>query len=102
MTVGTDSAGGFLRPTDHLGDQFVDALRSRLVMNELGARFMTGLRGDVAIPKLATGVSAGFVAETAATSEVNAVFSQITMSPKSLGAFTDVSRHLLLQSHPSL
>jgi len=102
LTVGTDSAGGFLRPTDHLGDQFVDALRSRLVMNELGARFMTGLRGDVAIPKLATGVSAGFVAENGATSEVNAVFSQITMSPKSLGAFTDVSRLLMIQSDPSV
>ena len=102
LTVGTDSAGGFLRPTDHLGDQFVDALRSRLVMNELGARFMTGLRGDVAIPKLATGVSAGFVAENGATSEVNAVFSQITMSPKSLGAFSDVSRLLMIQSDPSV
>ena len=102
LTVGTDSAGGFLRPTDHLGDQFVDALRARLVFSELGARFMTGLRGDVAIPKLATGVSAGFVAENGATSEVNAVFSQITMSPKSLGAFTDVSRLLMVQSDPSV
>ena len=102
LTVGTATAGGHLVGTDHLGDQFVDALRSRLVFNELGARFMTGLRGDVAIPKLATGVSAGFVAENGATSEVNAVFSQITMSPKSLGAFTDVSRLLMVQSDPSV
>ena len=102
LTVGTATAGGHLVGTDHLGDQFVDALRSRLVFNELGARFMTGLRGDVAIPKLATGVSAGFVAENGATSEVNAVFSQITMSPKSLGAFTDVSRLLMIQSDPSV
>ena len=102
LTVGTNSAGGFLKPTEHLGDQFVDALRSRLVFNELGSRFMSGLTGDVAIPKLATGVSAGFVAENGATSEVNAVFSQITMSPKSLGAFTDVSRLLMIQSDPSV
>jgi len=73
-----------------------------LVFNDLGSRFMTGLRGDVAIPKLATGVSAGFVAENGATAEVNAVFSQITMSPKSLGAFTDVSRLLMIQSDPSV
>jgi HK97 family phage major capsid protein len=33
---------------------------------------------------------------------VNAVFSQITMSPKSLGAFTDVSRLLMIQSDPSV
>ena len=102
LTVGTATAGGHLVGTDHLGDQFVDALRARLVFSELGARFMTGLRGDVAIPKLATGVSAGFVAENGATSEVNAVFSQITMSPKSLGAFSDVSRLLMIQSDPSV
>lgn len=102
LTVGTNSAGGFLKPTDHLGDQFVDALRSRLVFNQLGARFMSGLRGDVAIPKLSGGVSAGFVAENGTTSEVNATFSQITMSPKSLGAFTDVSRLLMIQSDPSV
>jgi HK97 family phage major capsid protein/HK97 family phage prohead protease len=102
LTVGTATAGGHLVGTDHLGDQFVDALRARLVFSELGARFMTGLRGDVAIPKLATGVSAGFVAENGATAEVNAVFSQITMSPKSLGAFSDVSRLLMIQSDPSV
>jgi len=102
LTVGTATAGGHLVGTDHMGDQFVDALRSRLVFNELGARFMTGLKGDVAIPKLATGVSAGFVAENGATSEVNATFSQITMSPKSLGAFTDISRLLMIQSDPSV
>jgi len=102
LTVGTASAGGNLVGTDHMGDQFVDALRARLVFNELGARFMTGLRGDVAIPKLASGVSAGFVAENGATSEVNATFSQITMSPKSLGAFTDISRLLMIQSDPSV
>ena len=102
LTVGTATAGGHLVGTDHLGDQFVDALRARLVFNELGARFMTGLKGDVAIPKLATGVSAGFVAENGATSEVNATFSQITMSPKSLGAFTDISRLLMIQSDPSV
>ena len=102
LTVGTDSAGGFLRPTDHLGNEFVDALRARLVMNQLGTRFMSGLKGDVAIPKLATGVAAGFVAENGATSEVNATFAQVTMSPKSLGAFTDVSRLLMIQSDPSV
>ena len=52
-----------------MGNEFVDALRARLVMNgDLGTRFMSGLKGDVAIPKLATGVAAGFVAENGATS----------------------------------
>ena len=102
LTKGTNTAGGFLVGTDHLGNEFVDALRARLVFSDLGARFMTGLKGNVAIPKLATGVSAGFVAENGATSEVNATFAQIEMSPKSLGAFTDISRLLMIQSDPSV
>ena len=101
LTAGTAAAGGNLVGTDHLAGEFVDALRSRLVFNELGARFMSGLKGDVAIPKLSGGVAAGFVAENGAVAEVNATFAQITMSPKSLGAFTDISRHLMIQSDPS-
>ncbi len=102
LTAGTNSAGGFLKPTEHLGNEFVDALRARLVFSELGSRVMSGLKGDVAIPKLSTGVSAGFVAENGATSEVNAVFSQISLQPKSLGAFSDISRLLMVQSDPSV
>ena len=102
LTVGTDSAGGFLKPTDHLGDAFVEALRSRLVMNGLGARFMSGLKGDVAIPKLSGGSAAGFVGEAGSVGEQNPTFSQVTMSPKTLGAFVDVSRLLMIQSDPSV
>ena len=102
LTVGTDSAGGFLRPTDHLGDQFVDALRARTVLSNVGARFMSGLRGDVAIPKLAGGASAAFVGENSAVAEQNPTFAQVTMSPKTLGAFVDISRLLMIQSDPSV
>lgn len=101
LTVGTNSAGGFLKPTDHLGSDYISALRARLVVAGLGARTMTGLSGDVAIPKMSAGVSAGFVAESGDVSEVNATFAQVTMSPKTLGAMTDISRTLMTQSDPS-
>ena len=102
LTVGTNSAGGFLKPTDHLGDAFVEALRARLVMNGLGVRFMSGLKGDVAIPKLSAGSAAGFVGEAGSVAEQNPTFAQVTMSPKTLGAFVDVSRLLMIQSDPSV
>jgi HK97 family phage major capsid protein/HK97 family phage prohead protease len=103
QTVGTNSEGGFLKPTDHLGDQFIEALYARLRIGEAGAQVLNGLVGDVAIPKLATATSnSAFVAEGSAPSEGAAVFSQVTMSPKTLAAYVDVSRKLMMQSDPSV
>lgn len=103
QTVGTNSQGGFLKPTDHLSDQFVEALYARLRIGEAGAQVLNGLVGDVAIPKLATATSnSAFVAEGSAPSEGAAVFSQVTMSPKTLAAYVDVSRKLMMQSDPSV
>jgi HK97 family phage major capsid protein len=103
QTVGTNSQGGFLKPTDHLADQFIEALYARLRIGEAGAQVLNGLVGDVAIPKLATATSnSAFVAEGSAPSEGAAVFSQVTMSPKTLAAYVDVSRKLMMQSDPSV
>ena len=102
LIAGTDADGGFLVGTDHRGDQFIDALRSRLVFSDLGTRFLSGLKGDVAIPKMTAAATAGFVAENNAVAEQNQTFGQLTLSPKSLGAFTDMSRLLMIQSDPSV
>ena len=103
LTVGTGSAGGFLKPTDHLGGEFVDALRANLVTANLGARMMSGLSGDVAIPALNAKTSVGFVAENAAPgSEGAPTFRQITMAPKTIAQYVDLSRKLMMQSDPSV
>jgi len=103
LTVGTDSAGGFLKPTDHLGGEFIDALRANLVISGLGARMMQGLSGDVAIPALNAKTSVGFVAENAAPGAEGApTFRQVTMSPKTLVQYVDISRKLSMQSDPSV
>lgn len=103
QTVGTDSQGGYLVGTDHLADQFIEALYARLTLANLGAQTMTGLRGDISIPKLTTSTSnAGFVAEGSAPTEGAAVFGQVTMSPKTLACYVDVSRKLMMQSDPSV
>lgn len=103
LTAGTNSAGGFLKPTDHLGGEFVDALRAMLVTSSLGARSMQGLKGDVAIPALNAKTAVGFVAENAAPgSEGAPTFRQITMSPKTIVQYVDISRKLSMQSDPSV
>lgn len=103
LTVGTDTAGGFLKPTDHLGGEFIDALRDNLVIANLGARMMSGLKGDVAIPALNAKTAVGFVAEnTAPGSEGAPTFRQVTMAPRTIAQFVDLSRKLMMQSDPSV
>jgi HK97 family phage major capsid protein len=87
---------------DYLAGEFVDALRASLVMGGLGARMLTGLKGDVAIPKLGNTATVAFVAENSAPSESAQTFAQITMVPRTLASFVDISRKLAIQSDPSV
>ena len=100
--VGTASAGGYLKGTDHLSGSFIEALRNRTVVAQAGARFLTGLVGDVAIPKMSAGGTAYWISsEGGAVTESTQTFAQVSMSPKTVGAMTDVSRKLIKRSSPS-
>lgn len=98
LLVGTASAGGNTVATDLLSGSFIDILRNAMVINGLGARMMTGLVGQVAIPKQTGSATAYWVAENAAPTESQQTFGQVTMTPKTVGGYTDISRRLLLQS----
>ncbi len=98
LTVSPDTAGGHTVSTDLLADRFIDILRNAMRVEAAGATMLTGLVGNVAIPRHTTASTAAFVAEGVAVAEQNQAFDQVTMSPKTLGAFTDISRKLLLQS----
>jgi HK97 family phage major capsid protein len=96
---GTAKAGNTVA-TDLLAASFIDVLRNKMVLNTLGAQFLTGLNGNVAIPRKTAASAAYWVAENSAPTEsTNApAFDQVTMSPKTLGAYVDISRRLMLQS----
>lgn len=98
LLVGTATAGGNTVATDLLSGSFIDILRNAMVINGLGARMMTGLVGQVAIPKQTGSATAYWVAENAAVTESQQTFGQVTMTPKTVGGYTDISRRLLLQS----
>lgn len=103
LTVGSNSGGGFLKGTDHLGNEFIEAVYENLVIGQAGARVLQGLKGDVAIPKLSASVNnAAFVAENSAPSESSQTYAQVTMSPKTLACYIDLSRKLMMQSDPSV
>lgn len=100
VTTSGTAKGGNLVATDLLAGSFIDALRNRMVLNDLGATFLTGLQGNVAIPKKTAPSTVAWVAENSAPAEStnNPAFGQVTMSPKTLAGYVDFSRRLMLQS----
>ena len=51
LIAGADVDGGFLKPTDHYGNEFIAALHGRLVTAGLGARILSGLKGGYLNPE---------------------------------------------------
>jgi HK97 family phage major capsid protein len=100
LTSGTGSAGGFLVDTANVG--FIELLRNRSVVLSMGARRLTGLQGNVAIPKQTVAATAVWLANEASTvTESQQTFAQVALTPKTVGGYTEISRLLLLQSNPS-
>lgn len=64
----------------------------------MGAITLGGLIGDVAIPKQTGGATAYWIAESGDPTESTPVVAQLALTPKTCGAFTDISRKLLKQS----
>jgi len=92
-----------LVPEDFRAGDFIDVLRNQSSVMQAGARMLQGLSGNVAIPKKATAAAAGWIAtEGAAAAESEATFSQVTMTPKTVGAFTEVTRQMMIQASPDI
>jgi HK97 family phage major capsid protein len=101
LTTGGDASN--VIETDVMANEFIDALRPATVVGALGARFLTGLRGDIALPRMdALTPAAAWVAENAALTAADHSFDQVTGTPKHLGLLTEFSRKVFLQSDPSI
>lgn len=100
--VVSSTTGAGLIPTEHRPDQYIDALRANLVTARLGATVLSGLQGNVSIPKNAANRSGQWIAENAALTPVDGDFDSVTMTPKHVGALTEYSRNMLLQSSPDI
>jgi HK97 family phage major capsid protein len=98
LTVGSASGGGDLVATELMSESFIDLLRKALVLQTAGANVMTGLQGMVAIPRQSGGATTYHVAESGSINESQLTVDQVTMQPRTIGALTDYSRRLLLQS----
>ena len=99
LTVGTTTAGGFLVGTENMS--FIDQLRNRSVAYRMGARRLAGLQGNVTIPRQSASATAYWLStEATSITESQQTFGQLSLSPKTVGAYTEISRQLMLQSSP--
>jgi len=98
LNVGTAADGGNLVSTDLLSGSFIEILRNKMAIMNAGVTMLTGLEGNIAIPKQDGTTAAYWVGEGSAPTEGQQSFTQISMTPKTVGAFTDFTRKTLLQS----
>ena len=96
LTANTGSEGGFTVGTE-IGSM-VELLRNKSKVAGLGARMLTGLVGDVAIPKHTSGATAEWLGETATATSSEQDFGQINLTPHRLVATTPFSKQLVAQS----
>ena len=97
--TGIGGAGKNLVATLLLAGQFIDALVVSLVLREqLGAEVLTGLVGNISIPKGGSITGGWISSEGGNAAKKNPTFGQITATPHTYGAYVDITRKLLLQS----
>jgi HK97 family phage major capsid protein len=99
LTAASASGGGYLVATENMS--FIEILRNRSVAYRMGARRMSGLVGNVTIPRQTAAATAVWLANEASTAtESQQTLGQLSLSPKTVGAYTEISRQLMLQSSP--
>ena len=98
----TTTGAAAVVPDDYRADQFIGLLRNSLIVRSLGARVLTGLKGDTPLPKATGSATAFWVNEGEALTESGTTYGSIKLEPKTVGALTAFSRNLALQSNPSI
>lgn len=96
LTTSTGS-GALVAPVDF--PRLVDLLRAKSLTQSLGVQLVDTMHGaNYSLPRITAGATAYFVSEGNAGSESNAAVNQVTFTPHSMTAWTDVSRTLMKTS----
>ena len=98
LNVGAATAGGNLVATELDAGSFIDLLRNASALDQAGATVLTGLTGNVAIPRQSGAATAYWVAESGSPTESQQTVDQVSLVPRTCAAFTDYSRKLMIQS----
>jgi len=84
--------------TDTLASSFIDLLRNKMRVRQLGATVLGGLSGNISIPRQSGGATAAWVAEGVAPAQSTQTFDSVTLAPNGVAAETQVTTQTLIQS----
>ncbi len=90
-------AGGYLIPEEHTSE-LIDLAVANTPVFEMGPTVLRNLRGELPIPKTTGRPTAYWVGEEEEATESETTFGEIVLRPKTIAAFTKVSRRLMHQS----
>jgi HK97 family phage major capsid protein/HK97 family phage prohead protease len=80
----------------------IEILRNRTAVAQAGATMLTGLTGNVALPKQTGTATAYWVSETGALTDSESTFGQMVLTPHRLGATVPYTTQFLAQSSLSV
>ena len=92
------NAAAALVATDTLFGEFIEALVADTVLGAAGVRTLAGLVGDVTIPKSGSATAYWVATEGGNATETTPNIGQVGATPHTVGAYTDITRKLLMQS----
>lgn len=95
----TTAAG--LVPTHTEASMFIDTLRANTLMGRLGARILSGLDGNVPIPKKTSNGTFSWLGDGASAGDSDVNVGNVTLSAKHIGGAVPMSFQLLRQSSPA-
>jgi len=84
--------------TDVLASSFIDLLRAKMKVRDMGATVLGGLNGNISIPRQSAGANAFWVAEGAQPTPNDQTFDSVNLSPKGVAALTQTTMQNLIQS----
>ncbi len=91
------SAGGLLIAADFTSE-IIDLAMAATPMMDLGISVYRGLRGELPIPKVTGRPTTYWLGEEDAATESATTYGEVILRPRTMGAFTKISRQLLYQT----
>lgn len=92
------TGAGALIAEDFLGGSFIELLRNRALLTSLGVGTLSGLTGNVAIPRQSSASTAYWLDEAGLVTASQQGFAQVLATPKRLACQTAYNKQLLAQS----
>jgi HK97 family phage major capsid protein len=102
QVVGTFGDGGALVGTQRLDSAFIDLIRNRSAILSSGVTMLSGLQGNVEIPKKLTSSTYYFVGENVDVANSKLGFGLVNMTPKTIGVRVPISRRMMIQASPDI